>query len=165
MLEYLHKGSSLQSHCACSTSFGPCYIDVCCAGVDPPRLCLMKGQAAALECLAQCMQQSWMCILVGPSGSGISVSSHPLHTLLAELSIYSTSGSCRHLVRQRNAFEPAFLLLCPCGTGAQCVPKQRVAGLDALLALCRQDKRSQDTGRAGWTGAHRAGLEWWNRHF
>jgi len=30
----------------------------------------MKTQAAAMECLALCMQQSYMCILVGPSGSG-----------------------------------------------------------------------------------------------
>ena len=34
-------------------------------------LCLMKSQAAAMQSLAQCMQQSWMCILVGPSGSGM----------------------------------------------------------------------------------------------
>ena len=38
-------------------------------------LCIAKGQAAAVECLAQCMQQSWMCILVGPSGSGESTGS------------------------------------------------------------------------------------------
>ncbi|EIE25917.1 hypothetical protein COCSUDRAFT_12734, partial [Coccomyxa subellipsoidea C-169] len=31
---------------------------------------LLQGQGAALESLAQCMQLSWMCILVGPSGSG-----------------------------------------------------------------------------------------------
>lgn len=44
-------------------------------------LCLIKGQAAAMECLAQCMQQSWMCILVGPSGSGThhSFSTTPQH--------------------------------------------------------------------------------------
>lgn len=41
------------------------------AGTDrTEKLQLLQGQGAALESLAQCMQLSWMGILVGPSGSG-----------------------------------------------------------------------------------------------
>ena len=34
------------------------------------HLQLLRSQMAPLESLAQCMQQSWMCILVGPPGAG-----------------------------------------------------------------------------------------------
>ena len=37
------------------------------------QLQLLRVQAAPLESLAQCMQQSWMCILVGPPGAGKSL--------------------------------------------------------------------------------------------
>ncbi len=48
-----------------------CLRSGCTAGIGTKDdLQLLQGQGAALESLAQCMQLSWMCILVGPSGSG-----------------------------------------------------------------------------------------------
>ena len=73
---------------------------------------LLQGQGAAVESLAQCMQLSWMCILVGPSGSG-GRHCHPGSNLLP---------ICMHLFNAGDISTARAILLekCPEGVGMVC---------------------------------------------
>lgn len=90
--------------CPRSTCADNQYVAAGTSGAE--QLQLLNGQGAALEALAQCMQLSWLCILVGPSGSG---GSNTASTCKGQIFGPEAARCSKLFLSLRSTFERLFL--------------------------------------------------------